>query len=139
MEPSSPKRYETSLGSIHSVNCVGRYSEMFDSPVTFAASFTTGSSLRPLILIHRYALPLLGLLGSQCSRYLSVNSSSIRFLNGFVNCAGRCLVARRLDRNPHPHSISSRMAASGNRCLYYVLRCVFRELGMKGAHFFLNS
>ena len=57
IEPSSPNLYETSLGSIHKVSWVGKYSEMLVSPVTLAASFTTGSSRHPLILIQRYALP----------------------------------------------------------------------------------
>lgn len=85
IDPSSPNLYDTSKGSIHSVSSLGRYSAMLESPVTFAASLTTGSSRRPLILIQRYALPLLGLEVSQWFLYLSISSSSIRRLNGFVN------------------------------------------------------
>ena len=79
---------------------------MLVSPVTFAASLTTGSSRHPLILMHRYALPRVGSLGSQWSLYLSISSSSIRLLNGLANCMGRCLCDRSFEINSQPHCTS---------------------------------
>jgi hypothetical protein len=106
IDPSSPNLYETSQGSIHSVSWDGKYSEMFVSPVTFAASLTTGSRRQPLILIQRYALPWLGFVGFQWSLYLSINNSSIRLLNGLANCTGRCLCVRSFEMNSQPHCTS---------------------------------
>lgn len=108
MEPSSPNLYETSLGSIHIVNSAGRYFAMSFRPVALAASLTTGSILE-LILIQRYALPLLGFLVSQWSLNLSDSSSDSRVLNWLENWWGRCLLSNILEKNSQAQCTSSFM------------------------------
>ena len=100
---------------------------MFDSPVTFAASLTTGSNLL-LILIQRYALPLFGLVGSQWFLNLSTRSSSSRFLNGLTNCAGKFLLSNILEKNSLAQSTSSFIVATGCVCMFFVVGLIYSVL-----------
>lgn len=69
MDPFSPIRYETSSGSIHMVSSDGKvwWMVLVGIPTISAACAMMGSIL-PLILMHRYPLPLQGLSGNQWSR-----------------------------------------------------------------------
>ena len=105
MLPSSPNLQDTSLGSTHIVNSLGRQRDMLERPVTLAASLRTGS-IFPFILMQRQALPFLGFSGCQWSLYLFSNTSPSLSENGLMNWTGRFLLSIILAKNSHAQANS---------------------------------
>lgn len=76
IDPFSPIRNATDLGSIHSVSSSGRVRSLFTRPQAWAASAITGSK-EWLILIQRNPLPNKGFCGCQWCLYLAQRISFV--------------------------------------------------------------
>jgi len=149
MEPSSPIRYDTSEGSIHTVNSFGRLSTIQKESQFLAVVSIRESLPFPLIRKHLNALPFIGRSGYQWPVYIwftSLNNLSLKTCKAWVLVCFRWEFCMKSIIKLIPASISCSMLFGSYEFISFsllwdgskALRCLLFEGGFWRFLFFIS-